>query len=98
MMDNPAADEILDIEIRIDGAGIEPAALDEATRRLAAELRSLPHENVGIIADAAPAPSGDTAPAKTLGVVVMSLKKAILPKAVAVVEGERGPATGAGLP
>ena len=87
-MDNPAADEILDIEIRIDGAGIEPAALDEATRRLAAELRSLPHENVGIIADAAPAPSGGTAPAKTLGVVVMSLKKAILPKAVAVVQGE----------
>ena len=34
-IDNPAADEIHDIEISIDGAGLEPAALDEATRRLA---------------------------------------------------------------
>ena len=87
-IDNPAADEIHDIEISIDGAGLEPAALDEATRRLAERLRSLPHENVGIIADPAPATPGGTAPARTLGVVVMSLRKSILPKAIEVVQGE----------
>lgn len=86
-IDNPAA-EILDIEIAIDRAGIEPAALDEATRRLAEGLRSLPHENVGIITDAAPAPSSGPAPAKTLGVVVMALSKAILPKALEMVQAE----------
>jgi hypothetical protein len=70
-IDNPAADEILDIEIAIDGTGIEPAQLDEATRRLAASLRKLPHENVGIVADPALAPPGGTAPVRTLGVCLI---------------------------
>ena len=61
-MDNPAADEILDIEIDIDGAGLSPpparsnAALSGGVAKPAAL-------NVGIIT--ALAPSGGTAPAKT---------------------------------
>ena len=88
-MDNSVADDIISIQIDIDDTEIEPAELDELTRRLAANLRNLPHESVGILIDQAPAsPSTAAAPAKTLGIVTMSLRKAILAKAIEVVRQE----------
>ena len=86
-IDNPAADEIHDIEISIDGAGLEPAALDEATRRLAEGLRSLPHENVGIIADPAPRGARRYCSGQDFGRGGdVAQKRPVLPKAVEVVQ------------
>ena len=87
-MDNSAADEIINIDIDIDDADLEPTELDEVTRDLAESLRNLPHETVGIITDPTPASPAGAAPAKTSGVVIMSLKKAILPKVLELVQQE----------
>lgn len=54
------ADDIIGIEIRIDGAGISSGEVDDLTRQLAAELRELPHESVGIVADQAPVGAATT--------------------------------------
>jgi hypothetical protein len=43
------ADEIIDIEIRIDRGEVSSGEIDDLTHQLAAELRELPHESVGII-------------------------------------------------
>ena len=76
-----AADEIIDIEIRIDDAGISSSEIDALTRQLATELRGLPHETVGIITDQAQEHSPTaTAPIATQGAVAMSLRKNILPR------------------
>jgi hypothetical protein len=75
------ANEIIDIEIRIDGSGISSREIDDLTRQLAAELRELPHESVGIITDQAQEHSPTaTTPIATQGAVAMSLRKTILPR------------------
>jgi hypothetical protein len=81
LMATTPADEIIDIEIRIDGGGISSGEIDELTRQLAAELRELPHESVGIITDQAQEHSATaTTPATTQGAVAMSLRKTMLPR------------------
>jgi hypothetical protein len=78
-----STDEIIDIEIRIDGAGISSAEVDDLTRQLAAQLRELPHESVGIVADQARVRAATAAtPVATQGAVTMSLRKAILPRVI----------------
>src|ERR1700677_565638 len=77
------ADEIIDIEVRIDSAGISSGELDDSTRQLAAELRQLPHESVGIITDQAPEHGAtENTPIATQGAVAMSLRKTILPRVI----------------
>jgi hypothetical protein len=77
------ADEIIDIEIRIDGAGISAGKIDDLTRQLAAELRELPHESVGIVTDQAQEHTATEAtPIATQGAVAMSLRKTILPRVI----------------
>jgi hypothetical protein len=75
------ADEIIAIEIQIDGAKISSSEIDDLTRQLATELRELPHETVGIITDQAQEHSVTaTTPIATQGAVAMSLRKNILPR------------------
>jgi hypothetical protein len=76
-------DEIIDNEIRIDDAGLSSREIDDLTRALAAELRELPHETVGIITDQAQEHSVTaTTPIATQGAVAMSLPKTILPRVI----------------
>jgi hypothetical protein len=78
-----SADDIIDIEIRIDGAGISSGEIDDSTRQLAAELRELPHETVGIVTDQAQEHTApETTPTATQGAVAMSLRKTILPRVI----------------
>jgi hypothetical protein len=79
------ADDIIGIEIRIDGAGISSGEVDDLTRQLAAELRELPHESVGIVADQAPVGAATT-PIATQGAVAMSLRKTILPRVITLLQ------------
>jgi hypothetical protein len=77
------ANEIIDIEIRIDRAEISSGEIDDLTRQLAAELRELPHESVGIITDQAQEhTTTETTPIATQGAVAMSLRKTILPRVI----------------
>jgi len=65
------------------GAGISSAEVDDLTRQLAAQLRELPHESVGFVADQAPVRAlTATTPIATQGAVAMSLRKAILPRVI----------------
>ncbi|MBV8362761.1 MAG: hypothetical protein JO189_33235 [Deltaproteobacteria bacterium] len=80
-------DEIIDIEIRIAAAGISSGEIDDSTRQLAAELRELPHESVGIITDQAQEHTAtETTPIATQGAVAMSLRKTILPRVIDVLQ------------
>ena len=76
-------DEIIDIEIRIVATGISSDEIDASTRQLAAELRELPHESVGIMTDQAQEhTTTETTPNATQGAVTMSLRKTILHRVI----------------
>jgi hypothetical protein len=77
------AEGIINIEIVIEGGGISSREIDHSTRELAAELRGLPHESVGIITDqACEHTATETTPIATQGAVAMSLRKTILPRVI----------------
>jgi DNA-binding ferritin-like protein len=80
--DTPPEERTINIEVQIDGTGISDEELDRRTRRLASELRQLPHKSVGIVSDQAPtieieAPS---AQAPTQGIITIALQPVILPR------------------
>jgi hypothetical protein len=74
------------IEVHIDGTGIPAEELDRCTRRVASELRRLPHKSLGIVSDQAPAAKIETQSVQvpTQGVITIVLQPAILPKLLEV--------------
>jgi bacterioferritin len=74
------------IEVHIDGTGIPAEELDRCTRRVASELRQLPHKSLGIVSDQAPAAKIETQSVQvpTQGVITIVLQPAILPKLLEV--------------
>jgi bacterioferritin len=80
--DTTAEERTINIEIRIEDTAISDEELDRGTRRLAKELRQLPHKSVGIVSDQAPvgAVEAQSARASTQGVVTIAIEPEILPK------------------
>jgi hypothetical protein len=82
-MANIPVDEIIGIEIRIDRGELSSAEIDDLTLKLAEELRELPHESVGIVTDQAQEHTQTEAgQVATQGAIVMSLRSAVLPRVV----------------
>jgi bacterioferritin len=71
----------ISIEVRLDPVGSSYEELDSHTRRLASELRQLPHISVGIVGSQMPDIDGSETRA-TEGVVTMSLDTTTLPQVV----------------
>jgi bacterioferritin len=78
------------LEIQLDRTGLSDQEIDERTRRLAEQLRELPHRSVGIvskqISEAADEPMGAT----TEGRIAMLVSAEILPEVVKALHKKRG--------
>ena len=86
--DSTMDERIVNIEIRIDRSGISAEELDSSTRRLAGELRQIPHRSVGIISDQAVTSgiAARSAQEPTEGTIAMSLEPTNLPKVLKVLQ------------
>src|ERR1700680_42825 len=77
--------QIVDVEIQLKAAGLSQDEVDARTRKLATQLRLLPHKSVGIISKQIPE-ANESLPATTEGKIALSLPAATLSAVVKLLQ------------
>src|SRR3984893_3834305 len=82
--------QIVDVEIQLKAAGLSQDEVDARSRKLATQLRLLPHKSVGIISKQIPESANESLPATTEGKIALSLPAAALSAVVKLLQKDRG--------
>ena len=81
---------IVDVEIQLKAVGLSEEEVDARTRKLATQLRLLPHKSVGIISKQIPESANESLRATTEGEIALALPATTLPAVVNLLQKERG--------